>query len=293
MKTALLHVFAWIGIVIVALTGIFLITYDPPTHTMGPPPTKTTLPNARTSLPTFTPVPVSTRVIESRRAEVTPIPQATKRLPTATSIPPTFTPVPPTPTAVQASLSGSGHINVRTGPGTNYEVAQRLTPHKTYRVVGRNQDWTWWEIDIDDESPLYKTGWVLAELVGISGANGVRLADRIPPTPSPIPVLGYIDYRELFRNINQYRGESFQFRGLVWQVEEHYGDYYLMVSVTYDGLFWDDHVRLNYYDSRTRILEKDVIEFVGEVNGIYRYQTVRGDIRDIPELYAHELRVVQ
>ena len=48
-----------------------------------------------------------------------------------------------------------------------------------------------------------------------------------------------------------------------------------------------------YYDSRTRILEKDVIEFVGEVNGIYRYQTVRGDIRDISELYVHELKVIQ
>jgi len=68
-------------------------------------------------------------------------------------------------------------VNVRSGPSTMYEIIAALTPKQMARVVGKNQEGDWWQIEMDG-----KTGWVFAELVDFSGEAA---AVPVVPTPSP------------------------------------------------------------------------------------------------------------
>ena len=131
-----------------------------------------------------------------RRGSIAPVPTWTKvshetqSLPTNTPLPPTTAPptpttVPPTDIPQSATLVGYGNINVRTGPGTEYDIAQRLTAGKSYQIVAKNFNGRWWEIDIDSESSTYKTGWVFADLVDANHTNEVSVAYNIPNTPTP------------------------------------------------------------------------------------------------------------
>ena len=289
--TSMRHIFGTVIVTITVLIGIFLFAaFRSSTERLSTLDEHTSSPIERRV--SFAPVPTWTRVSHDAQS----VPTNTPLLPTdapPTALPPTSTIVPPTTTPQPATLTGYGNINVRIGPGTEYDIAQRLTAGRSYQIVAKNFNGRWWEIDLSPESPIYSTGWVFADLVDANNIEYVSVSYNIPNTPTPIPVLGHIEYRELFRNIENYRGDSFRFKGQVMQVEEYHGDFYLMVNVTWNGYYWDDQVWLNYYDATTRILEEDIVEFVGEVNGLYKYRTVRGDVRDIPELYVHELHVVQ
>lgn len=55
-------------------------------------------------------------------------------------------------------------VNVRRGPGTQYEVLGGLTPKQIVLVIGKNQQGDWWAIDLQGQ-----TGWVWGELVNFSG----------------------------------------------------------------------------------------------------------------------------
>ena len=87
-------------------------------------------------------------------------------------------------------------------------------------------------------------------------------------------------------------GKIARYRGEVIQVIEGLlGDYYeLRVNVTWNGIFWDDTVYLNY--EGPRLLEDDVIDFVGSVDGLLTYESVLGQRITIPEMTALEVRRV-
>lgn len=101
------------------------------------------------------------------------------------------TPVPdgdaPTPVPT-ATLEGTwvevtaNVLNVRSGPGFNYERVNQVNAGEQYRVLGAIPDLTWVSIDINGQ-----IGWVKTEFVRIIGdLSGVPILQP-PATPTPAP----------------------------------------------------------------------------------------------------------
>lgn len=150
-------------------------------------PQATPLPT-RTPLPTFTPTPEG-GVIAQPPAPAQPSgqeqtqPPAQEGQPAAPEQPvaPTDTPTPePTPTPQVAQLVLNDNVNIRSGPGTNYNLLGTERPGSTYRVTGRSPDGAWWRIDYNG-----REGWVFGQLATVTGAESVAVAQNIPPTPVP------------------------------------------------------------------------------------------------------------
>lgn len=119
-------------------------------------------------------------------------------------------------------------------------------------------------------------------------------------TPVPAPTFSearneviYISSDSLFRTVDQYLGEYAYYRGQVIQTQSFSNNEYLLrVNVT-EGEFgiWTDDIRLDYQGERLR--EDDVMEFIGQVQGMWQYQAVMGNSREIPHLSALRLCRVQ
>lgn len=92
---------------------------------------------------------------------------------TSVGISGTSTPV-PTPTPFSEPLSpadgpiarivSGDNLNVREGPGTNYETVGTLPPGAEARIVGRNADSSWWAIEYGGG-----TAWIFASLTSTEG----------------------------------------------------------------------------------------------------------------------------
>ncbi len=152
-----------------------------PTKTTTPPPSKTAVPTATTkpATPTHTMIPSAT-------AEPSATPTS---LPTTTpsrTLAPTYTPV-PTETAVPSWLGvvSVERLNVRTGPGIEYEVLATVDEGRQFELTGRLRNSSWWRICcINGES-----GWIIAEAMEIP--EEAETAVVIVPAPtlaaSPTP----------------------------------------------------------------------------------------------------------
>lgn len=162
------------------------------------------------TIPTRTPTPSSEDATATAEAE-DPGPNPTAP-PTSTNRPPqptaTVTPIvlPPTPEAgflptaepcsleVTAQVLSNG-LNVRSGPGLDYEIAGALVRGEVRPVVGRAADVAWWQIILADGV----VGWVVDDLVAISGyignlpivdapeIDGATVTPGTPWAPTPRP----------------------------------------------------------------------------------------------------------
>ena len=121
----------------------------------------------------------------------------------------------------------------------------------------------------------------------------------LPPTPqlSNIPfgqlteMAERISYDELFRHNEDHIGKLVRYRGQIIQVQEGRRDsYVLRANVTEGQYLWEDPVYLNY--SGSRLLEDDVIEFVGRVQGLKTYQAIFGNSVTIPEINIVQARLI-
>lgn len=75
-------------------------------------------------------------------------------------------------------------MNVRGGPGTNYNIIGGANPGERYPVTGKSNDGTWWQIDYNGQA-----GWVFGDLVSTTGVESVEVAQNIPaPPPTAVPV---------------------------------------------------------------------------------------------------------
>lgn len=99
---------------------------------------------------------------------------------------PTLTPT-PTPTATP-TLDGvygtvvSQVLNVRTGPGTNYDILGQLREGETVRLLGANLDFSWAVISFRGTQAWISTAGNLLEIAG-----DVRTLPFITPPPTPTP----------------------------------------------------------------------------------------------------------
>lgn len=93
----------------------------------------------------------------------------------------------PTATTAQAAeVVINSQINVRGGPGTNYNIIGAANAGQRFPITGKNNDGTWWEINFNGQA-----GWVFGELVAAQNAQAVAIAANIPappPTATPAPV---------------------------------------------------------------------------------------------------------
>ena len=116
----------------------------------------------------------------------TPAPPSDTPSPTGTPAP-TITPEPPTPTitpspspvpTIGAQVIANQVVNVRTGPGTEYDIFGTASPSEDVELIGRNVDGDWYEVKFANGD----TGWMLN-----------RLLDIPPDSDLPITEPGYVD----------------------------------------------------------------------------------------------------
>ena len=133
-----------------------------------------------TPVPTFTSTPVGAAVGTGGGQVSTPQPQtqpaATPAAPAATA----------TPDAPMATI-GNVIMNVRGGPGTNYNVIGTAAPGQQFEITGKNPGLgDWWQINYNGQ-----TGWLYGPLVTATSPQVVQIALVIPapppPTATPIP----------------------------------------------------------------------------------------------------------
>jgi outer membrane protein assembly factor BamD (BamD/ComL family) len=131
-----------------------------------------------TGVPTATLSPTDTPVTPT----ATPSPTDTPVTPTPTEIPTlasTLTPTPESVAVVQAEA-----LNVRDGPGTEYDVVGQAKQGDELTIVARTEGSDWLQVRLTDG----KEGWVSVQLVEAGGeAMGIPVAAVIPPTPTPVP----------------------------------------------------------------------------------------------------------
>jgi hypothetical protein len=130
-----------------------------------------------------------------------------------------------------------------------------------------------------------------------------RFGGTAPATPAPTakPLLTWaqlqaralkIGYAELFRHNEKYVGRTVYFKGEIIQVVDGGdGTYDLRVNVTHGEYgFYSDTVYLHY--SGERLLDDDIIDFVGIVDGVITYTSVLGGEITIPELTIVRARIL-
>ena len=104
-----------------------------------------------------------------------------------------------------------------------------------------------------------------------------------------------IDYEDLSRNPDKYKGENYKFTGKVIQVldsDSWFSDSTtLRINVTAEenefaenGYLWNDTIlaAVDIPDGNDRILEDDIVDIYGICEGLYTYKTVLGDNNSLP-----------
>ncbi len=90
-----------------------------------------------------------------------------------------------TPTLPPNRVEIFADVNVRAGPGTDYDQVGVLIPGQTSPIVGRNPDGTWFEIEY--VGGANGIGWVFKDLVRVVGDLNTMPTVIPPPTPTLLP----------------------------------------------------------------------------------------------------------
>jgi uncharacterized protein YraI len=130
----------------------------------------------RTPYPTFTPVAVSSDTQ-----------QAAPPLQAGTA-PETGPSQPSQPLTQAKAVVNTPLVNVRSGPGTDFDVIGMVERGIEFDIIGRNGDSTWWQICCVEN----QSGWVINEYVDTDGAVDqvvVAVGGAAPPANAPaVPV---------------------------------------------------------------------------------------------------------
>jgi uncharacterized protein YraI len=85
------------------------------------------------------------------------------------------------PPAGAPTVTANTPVNVRSGPGTEYPIYGGLQAGEVAAVVGKNQDGSWWAIDIPTSYAPDGIGWVSGAYVTATNTESVQ------PIPVPTP----------------------------------------------------------------------------------------------------------
>jgi len=180
----------YIGLIAILAVGIYAILEYLENGTIIPafptslPETSTSVPASATPLqsPTIT-LPANTPTLST--GENTPTLEIIE-LPESSPISPTIDTGPgsiiPTPVPGFPFVTANENVNIRTGPGVDYENVGILKEGENAGIIAYNNDSTWWAIRYPN--PPLDIGWVSADYV-------TQIGDvTIVPTPAPgVPIL--------------------------------------------------------------------------------------------------------
>lgn len=147
-------------------------------------PTTEVLPTATSAAPTPNLDFPSQEQVIPPVAPITPTVDSAVLLPTATPRPveptppaePTPTPVPPTPTPAPQPATVNTQANLRSGPGTEFELAGGVQPGEQVNIIGRTEDGLWFLLD--------SGSWIFAQLIQNPPAS-VPVAGPTPAAANP------------------------------------------------------------------------------------------------------------
>ena len=95
--------------------------------------------------------------------------------------PPVDEPAPEMPEEVRTAIVGQD-ANVRTGPSTDHAIAYWLTAGAEVKIVGRNEDGTWLQIEHQD-----RPGWIFTALTDLATETAAQLPTDAPSSePEPV-----------------------------------------------------------------------------------------------------------
>ena len=174
-------------------------------------------------------------------------------------------------------------INVRRGPGLDFDVFASLNPELIYNVAGRNLDASWYQV-------ADTLGWVAASVTRTGGMCGDLPVNYVPPTdepaatlmpvptgtvqPLPMPTQGSIGPQ--IAGDNEYRGVQVDYEGspvyLTGAISYPQGD--TQDTITYEWINLPDYYE--QYDARFRYsitcagvgVENAVMLFLGSEGGV-------------------------
>lgn len=168
-------------------------TQPPPT----PPPAPTAAPQPVKVEPTAAPQPVKLEPTAAPSASPTPLSPTPLPTATYTSIPtstpttaptntstPTATPAPTSTPAPGASVKAAT-LNVRSGPGSNYDIVATLAQGESLAVAGQTGNCGWLKVTTAKGQP----GWVIGgpEYVSLNVSCASVPAVQPPPSPTAAP----------------------------------------------------------------------------------------------------------
>lgn len=85
------------------------------------------------------------------------------------------------PTTVIPIVTVGGDMNVRSGPGEEYDRIGGAFAGEEFVITGKNADGDWWQIDFDDQD-----GWIFAPFVTATDADNVPIVGgSMEETPAP------------------------------------------------------------------------------------------------------------
>jgi uncharacterized protein YgiM (DUF1202 family) len=137
-------------------------------------------------------IPAVSPVLAVTSQELTPEPQFTSTGTAAANPTLTLTPSPPTPTPnpVPHVRIVRDAANVRSGPGTEYDVVAVLRGDQVARIVGSAPDDSWYEVLLETG----RTGWIGSTLVEvIEGPAASEVHSLATATPSATTVLSGLE----------------------------------------------------------------------------------------------------
>jgi uncharacterized protein YraI len=141
----------------------------------------------RTPVPTFTPTAAGAAFVEVPTISPQPTlppPTPTVAQPVSVVATPTVD-ASPTPAVQEVTITVLQNMNVRGGPGTNYPIVGPGPAGQSAKVLGRNADASWLQIEYPSADGL---GWIFAKLVQVNGdPQTVSVAQAPPPPAAPPP----------------------------------------------------------------------------------------------------------
>lgn len=95
-----------------------------------------------------------------------------------------------------------------------------------------------------------------------------------------------IDYNQLIKNADAYKGEKVVYTGQVFQIQESGGGGIILLAVTDEGYgFWGDNIWVDYSEN-LEATEEDIITVYGTISGSKEYETQAGGSTYVPRMTA-------
>lgn len=95
---------------------------------------------------------------------------------------PSNTPLPPTAVPTIAPVVGktTTQVNVRSGPGKDFESLGLINPNETVSILGKDSSGAWIQIQYSPSPD--GTGWVAAQFLQVDNADALVVIDVVTPT---------------------------------------------------------------------------------------------------------------